>query len=402
MKPHSCEGCPLHSVGKGFTTPFVGTRYPETRVLLVSDSPEMVSATAGEPLAPWSLDGSLLAHYERTSSRWGKQHFAAAELTRCYPPGGALLGRSYSYGAMQHCISSHLRSAIVKLRPRVIVALGDTVAGALTLMTKGKSSRMEYAHGWPMRGTGVAEGMIVVPTFSLKDVRRANPELQDLVRADLEWALDIGSGRAREGMEWSFEAGEMLRHTYLDSPTIDDCIQYFRSWSAATEWLAFDIETPYARATAEDELTLGDSLTDNIISIQFSHTRGTGITMPWREEYREVALEILLRAHKLVGFNNFAFDDPRLKAAGADLSGRTVDAMVAHAFVYSEEPKNLQAVARRWGFPFRWKHLGTASAVYGAVDADATLWAWQGIQEWMQNHFYADGKMFASKATSVG
>lgn len=164
----------------------------------------------------------------------------------------------------------------------------------------------------------------------------------------------------------------------MTSPTIDEAWSYVESLDPDLP-LAFDIETDYSTRNDEDERV---SFVDrNIRLIQFSQQRGTGIALPWRDEFIEVAKATLAKCRYKVGFNNFSFDDPVLAANGVDV-GKTDDAMVEFGVYYSDLPKNLQTAAQFCGYPFPWKALSDSDlALYGCIDADATLCVHQHMQK---------------------
>ena len=116
------------------------------------------------------------------------------------------------------------------------------------------------------------------------------------------------------------------------------------------------------------------SFTDRDIKLfQCTQQRGSGIALPWRDEFRDIVRTILAKVPTRVGFNNWNFDDPVLAANGIDV-GVTEDLMVMFGTFWSDLPKNLQAAAQMCGFPFPWKSLGeTDLAFYGCADVDATL-----------------------------
>lgn len=136
-----------------------------------------------------------------------------------------------------------------------------------------------------------------------------------------------------------------------------------------------------SRSDEEERVAFTDK---DIKMIQFSQKRRTGIAIPWRDEYIDVAKEVLSRARIKVGFNCWNFDDPVLLANGVNV-GVTDDAMVMFSFFWSDLPKNLQTAAQMCGFEFPWKALGeTDLAFYGCADADATLCVYQTMKEILQ------------------
>ena len=103
--------------------------------------------------------------------------------------------------------------------------------------------------------------------------------------------------------------------------------------------------------------------------------------MPFRDEFVEVVRSIVTKTNRMVGFNNWNFDDQVLAANGIDV-GVTNDAMVMFGAYWSDLPKNLQAAAGMCGFPMPWKHFNEDDlALYGCMDVDATLTVYEHMKK---------------------
>ena len=368
MKPETCDGCPCRNMGSDFSNIEIGARYESTRYLLVGEASGETEAREGLPFRPYAQSGSLLSDALREVNI-SRSEVAITNVLRCRPKNDWLDSAPYQYAATSQCIREHLIPSIRDLRPRAILALGGTAFRALTNAPKGKYGGLDYARGYVMEGAGAAQGIPVIASYHPSYLRRGAAHLTPLLQRDLRRGFLLATGKLVEGRHYSTRLDDLgLR--YQTSPTIDEAWSYAESVDPELP-LAFDIETPMSTRSDEDERT---SFTDRDIKLfQCTQQRGSGIALPWRDEFRDVVRTILAKVPTRVGFNNWNFDDPVLAANGIDV-GVTEDAMVMFGTFWSDLPKNLQAAAQMCGFPFPWKSLGeTDLAFYGCADVDATL-----------------------------
>lgn len=370
MKPDLCieSGCALAKSGSGFTEVEVGSRYEHTRLLVIGEASGEAEARESLPFRPYAQSGSLLSDALREVNV-GRSEIAITNIIRCRPPKDWLEGAPYQYSAISHCTTNYLTDAIKELAPRAILALGGTAFRTLTAAPKGKYGTLDYARGYVQPGAGAADGIPVIASYHPAYLRRGAAHLAPLLQRDIRRAFLLAAGRLREGVHYAIDLSQLgLR--YQTSPTLDDARRYADELDPELP-LAFDIETPMSTRSDEDERT---SFTDRDIKLfQCTQRRGSGIALPFRDEYRSVIEAILERTRNRVGFNNWNFDDPVLAANGIEV-GVTDDAMVMFGHWWSDLPKNLQAAAQMCGFPFPWKAYGESDlAFYGCADVDATL-----------------------------
>jgi hypothetical protein len=137
--------------------------------------------------------------------------------------------------------------------------------------------------------------------------------------------------------------------------------------------LAYDIETPRSATATEDD---SDELADtDILSIQFSLAVGTGIFLPWREPFVQIAKLALALPNPKVGANTWRFDDPLLRAHGCKLNGTLHDVRWAFHHLQPDLKSGLQFIASFYpanGLPHTpWKHWhGAHPEAYGIMDVD--------------------------------
>lgn len=368
MKPESCAGCSLEKIGSGFTAVETGPRYATGRLLLCGEASGEHEAREGLPFRPYAQAGSLLSDAMRQVGV-GRGDVAITNCIRCRPPRDFLSGAPYESNALYNCSVRHLDAAIRELQPNCILALGETAFRMLAEVPKGKYGTLPYLRGYVVQGKGVATGIPVIGTPHPAWIRRGNPQMVPLLQRDLRRAWLVAQGKLVRGVHWGYRPDD-LNLNYQTQPSLEEAWEYVNKIDPE-KVLAFDIETPLSTRSDEDERT---SFTDRDIKLfQCTQQRGSGIALPFRDEYVEVIRSILAKSRIRVGFNNWSFDDPVLAANGIDV-GPTDDAMVMMGFLWSDLPKNLQASAQLAGFPFNWKHYSESDlAFYGCADVDATL-----------------------------
>ena len=379
-----CGGCPLEKIGAGFTAVEVGSRYAQTGLLLVGEASGEAESRDSLPFRSYAQSGSLLSDAMRAVNI-SREEVAITNLWRCRPPKDWFEG-PWMYGATQHCLREYLIPAIEELRPRAILALGGQAFRALTQTIKGKAGTLDYLRGYVLRGSGAAEGVPVIGTYHPAFIRRGAAHLTPLLQRDLRRAFGVATGRLREGEQFS-TSPETLGLKYQTAPTIQEAWNYAEEIDPEKP-LAFDIETPLSTRSDEDERT---SFTDRDIKLfQCTQRRGSGIALPYRDEFIGVIAYILSRVRVKVGFNNWNFDDPVLGANGIDI-GLTDDAMVMFNTFQPDLPANLQAAAQFCGFPFHWKEKSESDlAWYGVADVDATLCVYQTMTELLERERLLD------------
>jgi hypothetical protein len=168
---------------------------------------------------------------------------------------------------------------------------------------------------------------------------------------------------------------------YQVGPTLKEAWEFVEGLDPELP-LAFDLETPMSTREDEDGRT---SFTDRDIKlIQFCQKPGSGIALPWRDEFIAVAKRTLEMPMPKVGFNCFNFDIPVLEANGVKVAGVIDDAMVMFHTFHPDLPANLQAVAQFCGWGWPWKHTaGDHLEWYGVADVDATLHVYITMRELM-------------------
>ncbi len=168
----------------------------------------------------------------------------------------------------------------------------------------------------------------------------------------------------------------IIPNEYVLYPTESDAWDFVRDVERHPELLlAYDIETPRSGEADENESDeLGET---TILSIQFSLRRGSGIFLPWRAPFDEIAKLVLATPNAKAGANTWRFDNPLLEAHGCRLNGANHDVRWAWHHLQPDMKAALQFIASFYcpmheGWTV-WKHLHDSEFkhFYGVRDVDA-------------------------------
>lgn len=364
-----CNGCSLEKIGTGFTQVEIGALYGQTRLLVIGEASGEAEARDSSPFRPYAQSGSLLSQALRETNI-SRSEIAITNVLRCRPPKDWLEGAPWQYSATQQCLTNYLADVIKELKPNVILALGGTAFRALTVPIKGRSGTLDYIRGYALPGGGVAEGVPVVATYHPAFLRRGASHLTPLLQRDIRRAFLIATGKLMEGQHYVLDPLKW-KGRYQTAPTITEAWEWFRTIGPNRSIYA-DIETPRSRREDEDDR---NSFADRDINlVQFTQRRGSGIALPYRDEYVAVIRAILATDNRKVGHNWFGFDLPVLTANDIVVNGEQDDTMLQFHHYHADLPQNLQAVAQFCGFPFAWKHLSESEQeLYGCLTAESRV-----------------------------
>lgn len=357
-KPHSCRGCVLETLGRGYA-PAVGPG--NAKILLVGESLGDVEVVKGEPFR--GPAGEMLDRCLRLVG-WDRKELRIDNLVRCQPPNNHLSGAHYEYSAVTTC-AQYLEQTIAD-GPKVIVALG----GVPTRRLLGLGAKKHKQADWHGTVNESVYGIPLVPTFHPSFLIRGNQKLIGTVCYDLLVAAKVLNG------SWSSQPA---------SEIVDPDIGWFRDWAercGPEDWLAVDVETiEKLTGKAEDEL---EGTEDEIVRINFAYHPDEGVTVPWTGQYIDVARKLLAQPG-VKCFWNARFDTPRLRGAGCVLGGRILDFMWAWHVLQSDLPRGLGFVAPFYSRYGAWKHLsGSDPGLYASIDAFQTLRCAFGIGDELQ------------------
>jgi uracil-DNA glycosylase family 4 len=365
-----CSSCPLFGSGQGYV-PRSGPG--RNGVLLVGEAGGETEAREGKPFvgqAGWMLR-KLLA---KTSLNYDE--CAVHNCLSCKPPGNFLVGASYEAGALATC-RIHLEATLAAVRPRVIVALGRTALAWFT----GHTEILRY-RGFVLDWRDTPLIATLHPSFLLPRRQEEQESGVDdpiryfgLVVSDLRRAARIAhSGYVRRPV------------TYLLDPPLAEVEAFVQVVQAAPDQaLSVDIETPYKLET-KDEVELEEDIDsrareDPIVRIGFSLGPCTAISLAWEPWYLDAIKALCASPNPKVTWNGWAFDEPRLAAAGTPLGGVVHDLMWLWHVYRPRLPRGLESVASCFADHLQpWKHQShEAPAWYNAVDDDATETIWDAL-----------------------
>jgi uracil-DNA glycosylase family 4 len=331
-------------------------------VLIVGEAPGEEEDENGQPFYPGAQAGSVLERAIRRSGMYRDQ-FVIANVVPSRPPNNWLEGAPWEAEAIAWGLPQ-LREVLTRFQPRAILALGNI------------ATRVATGLAGPKLGVGSMTGFLlpsqlgsagVVPCFHPSYLRRGKMSHFGLLMRAIKRAVAV----ARSGEQPVTPDPDNPPSGYNMYPTEEEANEFVKEAESARH-LAYDIETPWSDAEDSAEEAEGEQ---TIKSCQFSVASGSGIFMPWREPYIGVSKRLLSSRIPKLGWNNWRFDDPVLRANGATIQGESHDLMWAWHHLQPDLPRGLQFAAAQLGWPWPWKHYAMAKAqFYGIVDVDVLQW----------------------------
>lgn len=285
--------------------------------------------------------------------------------------------RREMFWILEHSNPDVIRSTIAELKPKAIVALGDIALSATTGLAGHKLS-CDTLTGYVL--PSFAGSVPVIPMFHPDLLRGGHMSLFGVLMRCLRLAIQVAK-EMRQPIRPSVDAPSPQYQMY---PTESAALEFLASVEERTStgekgYLAYDIETNYSTSEEDAEERTGD-----MRSIQFSTRAGSGIFLPWREPFKDVAQRILATSIPKITWNGWRFDDPILRENGCTINGSNFDLMWAWHHAQPDLPRGLQFAAAMQGptiytpshsWPWPWKHLDNASPqFYGIVDVDVLQW----------------------------
>lgn len=339
------------------------------KVLIVGEASGENEARDQLPFRPYAQAGSVLSRIIRLAD-FTREQFTITNILRCRPRNDWLENAPWEHSAISEC-RPNLDRIINERKPKAIWALGGIACRELTGMS-GKNEGVTMLQGYVIPGPN---DIPVIPSVHPSHISRGASEYYQAAAGQLKRAVNV----ARYGFT-------RRTTTYQTHPSIDDARSFlFRVKDSPSALLTYDIETPNSRDMAEDERD--DDPSYEIESIQFSLAPYEGIFFPHRDEYVEIAKEILALGNRKAGWNNFRYDDPRLRYNGYVISGLVEDFMIKWHAYQPDLPQNLQFAGSWLGMDFPWKHLsGSEPQMYGCADVDAPQRADKALQDHLSRY----------------
>ena len=415
-KPKECIGCPLHGKSMGFSqTEGTGSN----GVLVVGEALGEEEARDGLPFRPKAAAGSKLEEAFKIVegdmiSPVRRGQFKLWNLCACRPPYNKLEYMPWERDAILHCRNAYFNDVVDSVKPyqkdghKVILALGNLPLKYLTAASGVAKEKQSITH---LRGYVMQSPYgLVVPSLHPSAIKRGKPWWTPLLVSDVRKALEVANGTFVH--RWH---PDYIAPKYNDAPSLEDAYSFCRMVEDNRNLrLTYDIETPKSAEAEEDERDeLDDENTsNNIIMVQFSVGKNSGIAIPYEGEYINIIDRLLTTPNTKANHNTWRFDNPRLKAKGHSINGRVHDTMWMFKHYQPNLPRGLQSVVSLLGFPFPWKHFyGSKLAWYGCADVDAVQWiiavlpglmkelgVWQGYLDHVQKLY----TLTLSRASEVG
>lgn len=363
-KPNSCLTCPLYQDGKGFVpSDGIGSN----KVLIVGESAGYNEMLLGIPFAPSAQAGSVLHRVLQDKAKANRNEFAIHNLISCRPFNDKLANTSYEYEAINKC-RDNLDKTVDRHKPKVILALGNLPFKHLTGL-QGKKLEIGKVRGYVFKSSRYPD-CLVVPSLHPSFIKRGNPHLSGVLLWDLMKAVNIAQGKGVYILDPLDRTTFVNPLVYFTNPTIEQGLGFLQTIKSNPNLvIAYDIETEKSFGIDEDELE-DDNKT--ITQIQFSIAKDSGIAFPWEEPFISISRSILSTSNAKIGWNNFLFDDPILRAQGMEINDRIDDLMWMFHHYQADLPLGLQFVSSFYNFPFPWKHYsGSNLPFYGIADVSS-------------------------------
>ncbi len=386
LKPDYCykSHCPLSKIGASFSIPDgKGT----SGVGVIGEALGGDEAIDGLPFRPHAQAGSKLEEAFRLATTSdmiiNREMFLIWNIVACQPPGNNLEYMWYENRAIE-CCRKHFDDVIEYSgifppnRIRTLLALGNVPLKHLTKysgVAKQKQS-IYYLRGYVLE----SKYGPLVPSFHPSFLRRGAPHFTPALVDDLKKAIRVANGKLNN----YYNGGGFYKPKYNEHPSLEDVEGFYQLCKQNRNLpISCDIETPTSNSIDEDEREGFEEA--EIIQVQFSCKKRTGIAIPWKEPYLSWIFKIFALPNDKLGFNWWNFDGPRIKAKGIDVSGRVHDLMWMWKHYYPRLQRGLQNVASFFDFPFPWKHMfGENLQWYGCADVDAPLWIYEKLPGLME------------------
>lgn len=385
-KPSSCQGCPIYSIGEGFSIPD-GSGL--NKVLVVGEALGAHEAKDGLAFRPHADAGSVL---ERAFREIGvpRQQFVLFNIIACRPPNNELSGAPYEQEAIAHC-SRHLKAVFDRFKPEVIVALGAVAFRTLTGLT-GERQSLSDLRGYPiptqstqfayLNDDGTYYHPPVIGSFHPSYIMRGQWNMFPVLKRDLRFAIKCAKdGYPDQEVDYNENPGRQdlikLRDKLLADPSLP----------CSVDWETVNLVDPPKKRKWQNEI---------INQVNLSIRAKTGLALVNWEQHKDILNEILGTPNTKIGHNIWGFDLLVGKNNGLYIDGPIDDTMEMFHWMFPDLPGSegkkaedeeaegvlapLQFVCSFYDIPFPWKSTSESRPQhYGCADADFTLRAWEGL-----------------------
>lgn len=401
-KPIECSGCPLETIGIGFSHP---EGICSNGVLIVGEALGVSEAIDGLPFRPRGAAGMVL---ERALRQCGytREQFGVWNTIACQPgTGNELVGAPYELEAARHC-RVHFKKVLRKFQPKVILALGNTPLRSLTEYA-GKKQTMDWIQGFILECKEF--GLPIIPSYHPAFIARGNYQMFPVLCGAIKKSvITARNGVPVQPLNYKVNAGEY---------ELRGLIQLCEKEPDAL--LCPDFETEGDKDAILDLLTDGEDTEDGTTGKKKKEKKQT------KTETRQLITQINLAVEPTnsmaflctsttmplikrllemdnpkVNHNIFGFDYPVALYNNIKINGWIDDTMLMFHHLYPDLPgknaskgenkpdgsyANLQFCASVYGFPFPWKHLNESDqGFYGCADCHSVLKLYWGLRDDME------------------
>ena len=358
-------------------------------VMIVGEALGESEAEDHLPFRPYAPAGSVL---ERAIRRAGfsRGQFLLWNVCPVQPPKNWLEGAPWEGEAITWG-QELLVKMVEQYKPRCILALGNIPLKATTGLA-GEQRSVSHIRGWHVPSLSMFMGVPIVASFHPSFLRRGAMGLFSVLVHDLKLAVAVANSKVGQTVKFYSPVlsrdveythhpvsyiditNPVVPEEYTTQPSERDAWEFLREVEDdPSKLIAYDIETPRSGSVTENESDeLGDT---DILSIQFSRRPRSGIFLPWREPFIEVAKRVLATPNPKAGANTWRFDNPVLRGHGCRLNGTNHDIRWAWGHLQPDLRASLQFVAsfycagKGWA---PWKHVHSSHVgFYGIRDVDA-------------------------------
>ena len=169
----NCKKCPLWETRKN---PVFGEGNPNSEIMLIGEAPGRREDEIGRPFVGQA--GKLLDEIFREIGL-SREDVYITNVVKCRPPGN----RQPTKREVKSC-SPYLDKQIMLIRPKVIIAMGNTAASYIMDRYNMKFTSMRELHGKVFRvGTMFGELKVLMTYHPAAALR--NPELKEVIKEDL-------------------------------------------------------------------------------------------------------------------------------------------------------------------------------------------------------------------------
>ena len=193
LKPLECQSCPLYKISNSFSKVEGNYTIP---LLFVGEALGHEEAIDGLPFRPYAQAGSKLKQAIELAG-YSREDFAYWNIIGCQPPNNKLTGQWFENGAKNYCYRTHFIYVLDKLKPKVIVTLGNI---AFRYLTNQEEISVLDVRGFPFKygRTRLSSerewNPIVIPAIHPSFIKKGKEYLTPLLVEDIKKAVRMAKG----------------------------------------------------------------------------------------------------------------------------------------------------------------------------------------------------------------